>query len=81
MPFEQFLEKKNSQFFFNKVDNGIYIYIPFSLPFQFFFLVLKVFCVGSYYILIYIEKIHLGRGQRIHYGDLIDSLYVFFRYR
>ena len=46
--------KKNSQFFFNKVDNGIYIYIPFSLPFQFFLLVLKVFCVGSYYILIYI---------------------------
>ena len=56
MPFEQFLEKKYSQFFFSKVDNGIYIYIPFSLPFQLFFLVLKVFCVGSYYILIYMYR-------------------------
>ena len=25
------------------------------------------------------KDIHLGLGQRIHYGDLIDSLYVFFR--
>ena len=56
MPFEQFLEKKIHNFFFNKIDNGIYIYIPFSLAFQFFLLVLKVFCVGSYYILIYIYR-------------------------